>query len=103
MRNVQISVSFDMRAPDWGTPTNELYQAALQMAAFADRIGIGRIGLMEDHGSEDGIPNSDFSEAYSGTRISSAYHQITSTSVSKRSRLSLKVEDATPVFIGNAG
>ena len=54
MRNIQISCSFDMRAPDWGTPTNELYQAALQMAAFADRIGIERIGLMEHHGSEDG-------------------------------------------------
>ena len=45
MRNIQISCSFDMRAPDWGTPTNELYQAALQMAAFADSIGIER-GLM---------------------------------------------------------
>lgn len=54
MRNVQISVSFDMRAPGWGTPTAELYQAALEMAAFADRIGITRIGLMEHHGSEDG-------------------------------------------------
>jgi alkanesulfonate monooxygenase SsuD/methylene tetrahydromethanopterin reductase-like flavin-dependent oxidoreductase (luciferase family) len=54
MRNIQISCSFDMRAPDWGTPTNELYQAALQMAAFADRIGIERIGLMEHHGSDDG-------------------------------------------------
>lgn len=54
MRNVQISVSFDMRAPGWGTPTAELYEAALEMAAFADRIGITRIGLMEHHGSEDG-------------------------------------------------
>ena len=54
MRNVQISCSFDMRAPEWGTPTSELYQAALEMAAFADGIGIGRIGLMEHHGSEDG-------------------------------------------------
>jgi alkanesulfonate monooxygenase SsuD/methylene tetrahydromethanopterin reductase-like flavin-dependent oxidoreductase (luciferase family) len=54
MRNIQITCSFDMRAPDWGTPTNELYQAALEMAAFADRIGIERIGLMEHHGSEDG-------------------------------------------------
>lgn len=54
MRNVQIAVSFDMRAPAWGTPTRELYQAALAMAAFADGIGIERIGLMEHHGSEDG-------------------------------------------------
>lgn len=54
MRNVQISVSFDMRAPHWGTPTRELYQAALAMAAFVDGIGIDRIGLMEHHGSDDG-------------------------------------------------
>jgi alkanesulfonate monooxygenase SsuD/methylene tetrahydromethanopterin reductase-like flavin-dependent oxidoreductase (luciferase family) len=43
-----------MRAPGWGTPTGALYQAALEMAAFVDRIGIERIGLMEHHGSEDG-------------------------------------------------
>src|SRR5690242_6060226 len=54
MRNIQIACSFDMRAPDWGTPRKELYQAALEMAAFADRIGIERIGLMEHHGSDDG-------------------------------------------------
>jgi alkanesulfonate monooxygenase SsuD/methylene tetrahydromethanopterin reductase-like flavin-dependent oxidoreductase (luciferase family) len=54
MRNIQINCAFDMRAPDWGTPTSELYPAALAMAAFADRIGVDRIGLMEHHGSEDG-------------------------------------------------
>lgn len=54
MRNIQIACSFDMRAPDWGAPRRELYQAAIEMAAFADRIGIERIGLMEHHGSEDG-------------------------------------------------
>jgi alkanesulfonate monooxygenase SsuD/methylene tetrahydromethanopterin reductase-like flavin-dependent oxidoreductase (luciferase family) len=54
MRNIQINCSFDMRAPEWGTPTVELYQAALKMAAFVDRIGVDRIGLMEHHGSEDG-------------------------------------------------
>jgi alkanesulfonate monooxygenase SsuD/methylene tetrahydromethanopterin reductase-like flavin-dependent oxidoreductase (luciferase family) len=54
MRNIQINCAFDMRAPDWGTPTSELYPAAVAMAAFADRIGVDRIGLMEHHGSEDG-------------------------------------------------
>jgi alkanesulfonate monooxygenase SsuD/methylene tetrahydromethanopterin reductase-like flavin-dependent oxidoreductase (luciferase family) len=54
MRNIQISCSFDMRAPAWGTPTSVLYPAAIEMAAFADRIGVDRIGLMEHHGSEDG-------------------------------------------------
>lgn len=54
MRDIQINCSFDMRAPEWGTPTNELYPAAVEMAAFADKIGVDRIGLMEHHGSEDG-------------------------------------------------
>jgi alkanesulfonate monooxygenase SsuD/methylene tetrahydromethanopterin reductase-like flavin-dependent oxidoreductase (luciferase family) len=54
MRDVEIMVSFDMRAPDWGPPPNELYRAAIEMAAFADRIGVDQIGLMEHHGSDDG-------------------------------------------------
>jgi len=43
-----------MRAPEWATPTNELYRAAIEMAAFADGIGVDDIGLMEHHGSDDG-------------------------------------------------
>lgn len=54
MSAVQTTVSFDMRAPAWGTPTAELYAAALDMATFADEIGVDRIGLMEHHGSADG-------------------------------------------------
>ena len=51
---VKVTVSFDMRSPAFGAPTNELYAAALEMAAFADEIGVDRIGLMEHHGSDDG-------------------------------------------------
>lgn len=54
MIDIKTTVSFDMRAPSWGTPTHELYGAAVEMAAFADRIGVDRIGLMEHHGSDDG-------------------------------------------------
>lgn len=54
MSNIRINVSFDMRAPDFGAPTNELYGAAIEMAAFVDRIGADSIGLMQHHGSEDG-------------------------------------------------
>jgi alkanesulfonate monooxygenase SsuD/methylene tetrahydromethanopterin reductase-like flavin-dependent oxidoreductase (luciferase family) len=54
MKDVKTTVSFDMRAPGWGTPTAKLYRAAVEMAAFADEIGVDRIGLMEHHGSEDG-------------------------------------------------
>ena len=54
MRQIRTSLSFDMRAPDWGTPRQELYAAAIEMAAFADEIGVNVINLMEHHGSEDG-------------------------------------------------
>jgi alkanesulfonate monooxygenase SsuD/methylene tetrahydromethanopterin reductase-like flavin-dependent oxidoreductase (luciferase family) len=54
MADIWTTISFDMRAPSFGTPTHELYAAAVEMAAFADRIGVDRIGLMEHHGSDDG-------------------------------------------------
>lgn len=54
MKDCKISVSFDMRSPDWATPTHELYRAAIEMAAFVDRIGADQIGLMQHHGSDDG-------------------------------------------------
>ncbi|MET1756107.1 LLM class flavin-dependent oxidoreductase [Novosphingobium sp. RD2P27] len=50
----RIAVSFDMRSPDWAAPTPELYRAAIEMAAFVDKIGVDQIGLMQHHGSEDG-------------------------------------------------
>lgn len=51
---MRTAVLFDMRAPDFGAPTTQLYGAALDMAAFADEIGVSRVGLMEHHASEDG-------------------------------------------------
>ncbi len=54
MTPIQTTVSFDMRAPEFGTPTQKLYGAALEMAAYADTIGVDRINLMEHHGSDDG-------------------------------------------------
>ena len=54
MKHINISAAFDMRAPDWGAPRADLYAAAVEMAAFADKIGLAGINLMEHHGSEDG-------------------------------------------------
>ena len=53
-RDIKTSISFDMRSPAWAAPTHELYAAAVAMAAYADEIGVDRIGLMEHHGSDDG-------------------------------------------------
>lgn len=54
MNSIRINVSFDMRSPDWAAPTHELYRAAIEMAAFVDKIGADQIGLMQHHGSDDG-------------------------------------------------
>ena len=53
-RLVNTTVSFDMRSPGFAAPTAQIYGAAVEMAAFADRIGVGAINLMQHHGSEDG-------------------------------------------------
>jgi alkanesulfonate monooxygenase SsuD/methylene tetrahydromethanopterin reductase-like flavin-dependent oxidoreductase (luciferase family) len=47
-------LSFDMRAPDFGAPTSELYAAALDMCAFGDEIGIEGVIFPEHHASDDG-------------------------------------------------
>ena len=54
MSGPRIAALFDMRAPEFGTPAPRLYGAALDMAAYADEIGVTRINLMEHHGSDDG-------------------------------------------------
>lgn len=54
MSNARVTVAFDMRSPDWATPTHALYAAAIEMAAYADQAGMDAINLMEHHGSDDG-------------------------------------------------
>lgn len=54
MTEIRTGVMFDMRAPAFGTPPRELYAAALDMAAYADEIGVSRVNLMEHHCSPDG-------------------------------------------------
>ena len=48
-------VRFDLRRPGFvNTPRQELYAAALDMAAYADEHGFSGITLSEHHGTEDG-------------------------------------------------
>ena len=60
MSDIRTAALFDMRAPAFGTPTLALYAAALEMAAFADEIGVSRVNLMEHHASEDGYLSAPF-------------------------------------------
>lgn len=49
-----VRVAFDMRAPDFGTPAEELYRAAVEQSAWADRHGFEAVTLSEHHAAEDG-------------------------------------------------
>lgn len=51
---MEFVISFDMRAPEFGTPAQDLYDAALDQCAWADSIGFDAIGLGEHHASDDG-------------------------------------------------
>ena len=51
---MELVMIFDMRAPDFGAPSETLYGAALDMAQWADEAGFDVIGLGEHHGSDDG-------------------------------------------------
>ena len=54
MRDIETVISLDMRAPSRAIPTQERYQAAVEMAVFVDAIGVDRTRLTEHHGSDDG-------------------------------------------------
>ena len=71
MKQINISLAFDMRAPDWGAPRAALYKAAVEMAAFGDRIGVSGINLMEHHGSEDGYLPQPFTLASAMAAVTS--------------------------------
>jgi alkanesulfonate monooxygenase SsuD/methylene tetrahydromethanopterin reductase-like flavin-dependent oxidoreductase (luciferase family) len=49
-----FSLLFDMRAPSFGPPAAELYQAAIEMSAWADQRGFTEVNLLEHHATSDG-------------------------------------------------
>ena len=48
-----FTLRFDMRAPDWGAPIEELYAAAVEMAAWAEGRGALVVVLSEHHATAD--------------------------------------------------
>lgn len=50
----QLLLRFDMRNPDFGADQRALYDAALDMAQWADEQGFDAIQISEHHGSDDG-------------------------------------------------
>src|SRR6478735_4168939 len=53
-RDISVSLTYDMRAPDFGAPPVDLYQAAVEQCAWADRLGFDSVALLEHHASVDG-------------------------------------------------
>lgn len=50
----RTGIVFDMRTPNFGTPTPEMYDVAFEMIEFADKHGVGNVSFPEHHCSEDG-------------------------------------------------
>jgi alkanesulfonate monooxygenase SsuD/methylene tetrahydromethanopterin reductase-like flavin-dependent oxidoreductase (luciferase family) len=63
-----------MRAPALGTTTQDLYAAAIEMAAWADENGLDGINLMEHHGSDDGYLPQPFTLAAAMAAVTKRIH-----------------------------
>ncbi|ALJ18855.1 hypothetical protein AOA12_02580 [Microbacterium sp. No. 7] len=53
-RGPALALRFDLRAPAFGTPPAELYEAALVLSELADGAGFERITVSEHHHADDG-------------------------------------------------
>lgn len=51
---ITYNLRFDMRAPDFGPSSEQLFAAALEMSEYADKHGFASVTLSEHHGSSDG-------------------------------------------------
>lgn len=49
-----VGLTYDMRAPAFGTPAPELYRAAVEQCRWADSRGFDGVTLSEHHASDDG-------------------------------------------------
>jgi alkanesulfonate monooxygenase SsuD/methylene tetrahydromethanopterin reductase-like flavin-dependent oxidoreductase (luciferase family) len=51
---IHFTIAYDMRAPDFGARPVDLYKAALDQCAWADKLGCQSVTLMEHHATTDG-------------------------------------------------
>lgn len=51
---MQLNLRYDMNTPDFGAPHPVLYRAAIEQAAWADKLGFTQVFLAEHHGAEGG-------------------------------------------------
>lgn len=76
MKHHPMSLAFDMRAPELGTPVPELYAAAIEMAQWAEENGLSGLLLMEHHGSEDGYLPQPFTLAAAMAAVTRKIHFV---------------------------
>lgn len=53
-RGPRLSLRFDLATPPWGAPSAELFDAAVEMSAWADGLGFDHVMLHEHHNTDDG-------------------------------------------------
>ncbi|MCB1842461.1 MAG: LLM class flavin-dependent oxidoreductase, partial [Halioglobus sp.] len=51
---MELCLTYDMRAPDFGAARRDLYDCALDQVAWADDVGFDVVGLGEHHCAPDG-------------------------------------------------
>jgi alkanesulfonate monooxygenase SsuD/methylene tetrahydromethanopterin reductase-like flavin-dependent oxidoreductase (luciferase family) len=57
---MQFSLRYDIRAPAFGVPQADLFEACLDQCEWADQLGFDSVGILEHHGSDDGYNPSPF-------------------------------------------
>jgi len=63
-RHIAASLTYDMRAPDFGVPAADLYRAAVEQCAWADRLGFDSVSLLEHHGAVNGVGVAPFEDGF---------------------------------------
>lgn len=62
---MEINLRYDMNSPPFGAPHPALYRAAIEQAAWADKLGFTQVYLAEHHGAEHGYCPSSMVQAAS--------------------------------------
>jgi alkanesulfonate monooxygenase SsuD/methylene tetrahydromethanopterin reductase-like flavin-dependent oxidoreductase (luciferase family) len=62
---LELNLRYDMNSPPFGAPHPALYRAAIEQAAWADRLGFNQVFLAEHHGAEHGYCPSSMVQAAS--------------------------------------
>ena len=71
---MELCLTYDMRAPDFGAQRNRLFECALDQVSWADALGFDVVGLGEHHSAQDGYNPSPLVLASAMAARSKQYH-----------------------------